>query len=443
MRLLKAYRKDRALPVAVGLSMALVMACQEESPTSIAEGDLPGSPVTVEILLPWSDFASNLEVFGGFGSPEDLRQGVVANQFAGTLNARTLLRFLPYPTVVTVRDSAGTARPDADLTYIGGTLIAFFDTLASTNVGPVNLGLGATQSTWDATTVTWTFAADTVNDPLPWGEPGAGPVTDLGMATWDPAAGDSVLFTLDSATVNAWADSTDLSRGARIELFDAGPRLQMNGAILRLNVRPSLDPDTVIELVVGTRDITFVYDPNPEPPPDGVRVGGAPAWRTVLDVGINPILTGPAEICAVVSCPHTLTAGQVSHAALVLTSRATDPAFQPTDSIGLDVRPVFNRAAMPKAPLGNSLVLDLLGRRVGPDAFGSAPGQVIEIPFTKFIRDLVRGEREDGSVAPTALVLLTVFEPISIAFASFEGPGSPNEPFLRLILTIGPPIRLP
>jgi hypothetical protein len=133
----------------------------------------------------------------------------------------------------------------------------------------------------------------------------------------------------------------------------------------------------------------------------------------------------------------------VSHAALVLTSRSTEAAFQPTDSIGLDVRPVFNRSAMPKAPLGNSLILELFGRRVGPEAFGSTPGEVIEIPFTTFIRDLIRGVRDDGVVAPDALALLSVFEPISIAFASFEGPGSANEPFLRLVLTIGPPIRLP
>ena len=106
--------------------------------------------------------------------------------------------------------------------------------------------------------------------------PEPAPVADLGTATWDPATGDSVLFTVDSATVNAWADTTDLSRGARIELFDVGPRLQMNGAILRLDVRPSLDPDTLVQLVVSTLDITFVYDPFPQPPPDGVRIGGRP-----------------------------------------------------------------------------------------------------------------------------------------------------------------------
>jgi hypothetical protein len=440
---LGAYSRRKALIAAVGLSVAVVAACEEQTPTAIGDGELPGEPITVEVRIPWSDFASNLEVFGGYGSPEDLGRGVVANQFAGTLDARTLIRFAAYPTQATVRDSTGAERPDTDLTFLGGRLVAFFDTLASTNTAPVTLGLGATQTEWDATTTTWAFAVDTINDERPWGEPGAGPVAALGTATWDSSLGDSVLFAVDSTMVAAWGDTTDLGRGGRIELLDVGARLQMNGAVLRLDVRPSINPDTVVEVTVLTRNVTFVYDPFPQPPPDGVRIGGAPAWRTVLDVDVPPELSGPAEFCAVVSCPHTLEPAEISYAALVLTSRATDPAFQPTDSIGLDVRPVFSRAAMPKAPLGGSLVADLLGRRVAPEAFGSAPGELIEIPVTSFARDLLRGTDETGNPAPSTLALLSVFEPSSIAFASFEGPGSPNEPFLRLILTIGPAVRVP
>ena len=163
----------------------------------------------------------------------------------------------------------------------------------------------------------------------------------------------------------------------------------------------------------------------------------------MLDVDIPTVINGPASFCAVVSCPHTLTPVQISSASLVLTSRTTELAFQPTDSIRLDVRPVLQRAAMPKSPLGQSLIADILGRAVGPDAFGPTAGQQIEVPFTSFARDLVRGTDEDGNPAPTALALLSVIEPISIAFASFEGPGTAGEPMLRLVLTIGPPVELP
>jgi hypothetical protein len=174
-----------------------------------------------------------------------------------------------------------------------------------------------------------------------------------------------------------------------------------------------------------------------------MRIGGAPSWRTVLDVALPTELNGPPEFCAAVGCPHTLEFGQISFAALVLTSRMTEAAFQPTDSIGLDVRTVLLRAALPKAPLGPSLIAAFLGRQVSPDAFGSQAGERIEIPITSFVRALVVGDDGSGRVPSNTLALLSVFEPISIAFASFHGPGGADEPRLRLVLTIGPAVELP
>ena len=167
-------------------------------------------------------------------------------------------------------------------------------------------GPGWRRGGWDATTPPWAFAIDTISDQRAWGEAGAGPVADLGSAIWDPATGDSVSFVIDSATIAAWADTTDLSRGARIALLEVGARLQMNGAVLRLNVRPSLDPDTIIELTSSTRNITFVYDPFPPPPPDGIRIGGAPAWRTVLGVPAPAPVNAPPEVCPSGSFPPLL-----------------------------------------------------------------------------------------------------------------------------------------
>ncbi|MDH3271823.1 MAG: hypothetical protein OEN56_10840, partial [Gemmatimonadota bacterium] len=425
------------------LACAAAYGCEQELPTGVGLQPLPGEPITVELEIPWSEFASNLEVFGGYGSPEDLNRGYVANQFADTLDARTLMRFTAYPGAVTARDSTGAQRPDSVITFVGGRLVAVFDTVASTNTGPVVVAVGRLQQEWDPTTTTWEAAIDTINDLRPWSEVGAGPVIGVDTVTWDPAAGDSVVFSLDSATVAAWADTDDLSRGARLEMIDTGSRLQLNGATLRLDIRPSIDPDTIIELSVGTSALTFIYSPFPEPPPDGVRIGGAPSWRTVLDVAIPEVFNGPPEFCAQVGCPFTPEPGQISFAALRLTSRTTEAAFQPTDTVRLDVRPVFARASMPKSPLGTSLIAAPLGRSVRPDAFGASAGDLIEVPFTAFARDLLRGEDLAGNPAPSSLALLSVFEPISISFASFEGPGSANEPTLRLVLTIGPPVELP
>lgn len=410
---------------------------------AIQDGALPGEPITVEVDIPWSEFASNLQVFGGYGSPQDLGQGFIAEDFAGTLDARTLLRIGAFPVVATVRDSSGTQRPDSSLTFISGRLVAFFDTIASTSTGPVTLAIGATTTEWNGPTASWDFAVDTINDQRAWPEAGGGPVTPVSTAVWDRAAGDSVVFPVDSATLVLWQDTTDLSAGVRFDMVDPGSRLKMLGARLQLDARPSLNPDTIIELAAPTRRVTFIYTPNAAPPPDGIRIGGAPSWRTVVDVSIPSVLTGPPSFCAVVSCPHTLSPIEISSAALVLSSRTTDPAFQPSDSIRLDVRPVYDRAALPKSPLGQSLIADILGRGVAPEAFGASPGVQITVPFTSFARDLLRGVDALGNTPPNTLALLSVLEPFSISFASFEGPGGPSEPFLRLVLTIGPPVELP
>ena len=47
-------------------------------------------------------------------------------------------------------------------------------------------------------------------------------------------------------------------------------------------------------------------------------------------------------------------------------------------------------------------------------------------------------------MSPTkTLALLSVFEPISIAYASFHGPGDENGPVLRLVVTVGRAMELP
>ena len=425
-----------------GLTALGVVACEEQSPTSLDPTLLPPEPITVELRIPWEDFASNLEVIGGFGILAALGTGVLAKSFAGTHDARTILRFEAYPTELQVRDTTGTTRNDDSLTFIGGRVVAFLDTIASTNEGPVLLGLGAIQNEWDVRTVTWTTAVDTINDQRSWPEAGAGPVAPLATAEWDPTTGDSVSFELDSAQVALWADASDESRGARIELLTAGERIQIAGVVLRLNTRPSLNPDSTFFVNVRRQDITFVYNPFPEPPTDGIRVGGAPAWRTILDVRMPAQLNGPQALCAVVQCPVTLHASELNYAALVLRTRRTEGAFQPTDTVGIDVRPVLSRETLPKAPLGASL-LGLAGRLIGPEFFGDQAEQDVEIPITTFARNLLIGADEAGLEPSETLALLSLLEPVSIAFASFHGPGSEGAPFLKLIVTVGRSVELP
>ncbi len=426
----------------LGLAALGVVACEEQSPTSLDESVLPQEPITLELSIPWEDFASNLEVIGGFGVPAEIGRGVLAKSFGGTLDARTLLRFAAYPTEASVRDTTGTTRTDGSLTFIGGRLVAYLDTIGNTNEGPVLLALGATQNEWDSRSVTWTAAVDTINHQRSWPEAGAGPVAPVSTAEWDPESGDSVSFELDSAQVAEWADISDPSKSARIELLTEGERIEIRGAVLQLSTRPSLNPDTTIFLPVLRRDISFIYNPSPEPPPDGIRVGGVPAWRTVLDVHMPEQLDGPEALCAVVTCPVALHASELNYAAIVFRSRRTEEAFQPTDTVGIDARPVLSRETLPKAPLGSSM-LGLAGRLLGPEVFGDQAGQDIEIPITLFARDLITGETDVGLEPPETLALLSLREPVSIAFASFHGPGSEKAPFLRLIVTVGRSVGLP
>jgi len=429
-----------ALLALVALAVA---GCQEESPTSVDLSLLPPTPVTLTIQLPWSSFGSNLAVHGGYSHPAQLTETIIARSYGpDALNANTLLRFASYPISATVRDSDGALRQDPAIAFYAGYVVAFFDSIASTNTGPVTIGLGALETPWNAPTATWDLAFDTLADQRPWPEPGGGPFTLLDSRDWDPASGDSVLFFLDSAQIAAWSDPGDPESGARVELLTDGERLRMIGAALRLNTRSSINPDTALVLSVLAGEVTFVYDVDATPPVDGMRVGGAPAWRTTLDVAVPAQLTGPPALCAAVTCPFTLSPGDVSFASLTLRSRAPPLTFRPTDSVSIDVRAVLSSGALPKSPLGASLIPNGIGQFVDPSLFlPTGEGSAVEIPITSYVRAFLSGPDASGRAPPTTLALLGGPEPSSFTFAEFFGPG-PNEPELKLVVTVSPPLEV-
>jgi hypothetical protein len=267
-------------------------------------------------------------------------------------------------------------------------------------------------------------------------------VTPLTTRDWIPADGDSVQLFLDSAQVALWNDAESGASGARLELLTDGERLQILEAGLRLMTRSSIDPDTVLILDARVRDFTIVYDVEPAPPADGMRLGGVPSWRTVLDVTVAGTLDGPPELCAAVGCPFTLLPRHVSYAGLALRSRSPADAFQPTDSVALDVRPVLSRASLPKSPLGSSLIADQLGQRLAPALFGALEGSSVEVPITDYVKAFLTGLDPSGRPPPGTLALLSAPEPASFTFAEFFGPGGPNEPVLKLVVTVSPPMEL-
>jgi hypothetical protein len=222
-----------------------------------------------------------------------------------------------------------------------------------------------------------------------------------------------------------------LTEGARATVIDAD---------LRILARPNVNRDTIITLTAPATRLTFVYDPVPEPTGDRIRIGGAPSWRTVLRLDLPRTLDGPAEFCARVGCPFELTSRSLNNATLVLTTAESQGPFRPTDSLFVDARTVLSPETLPKSPLSSSLVGGL-GISMPPEAFGDSAGIEVSLPVTGFVRGLLSDVEAVASFR--SLALLTPIEPLGIGFGTFAGPGSPDAPRLRLILTVADTVVLP
>lgn len=432
------------------LAAAVVVSsgCDETSPTAADPSLLPVAPTTVEVRIPFSDFGHDVGKTPGYGRVSALNTALVANRFQGALDARALVRFADYPASVSVANDAGVVVTDTSLAFLRGRVVALIDTTNAVYDGPVTLVAEALNGgRWDSRSVSWDRAVDTVPDMRDWPEPGAGPAVAVDTAVWDPSSGDSIVFEVDSITVNAWADTTDAGRGLRVSAADAGTRLELSSVLLRLDVLPSVRPDTLLERPVDITSKGFVYDAGPPPPSAGeFRVGSAPSWRTTFGVQLADTLNGPPELCEAFGCPFLLTAESVNYAALTLTTAPSPPGFQPDDTLSLDVRAVLSEQELPKSPLSASLLGPSsagFGVRIPPEYFEEGSSGTVSMGITSFIQDLLRGETPLGDPAPTTLALLTLFEPLSLEILTFEGAGTDEEPYLRMILTtrVGVPLR--
>jgi hypothetical protein len=423
-----------ALPILSAAVLLVASSCAQEDPTSLDGGVLPAAPRTVEVILPWSAFGDSVRIIGGYGGPNDLPGGLVASRYQGELDARALVRLNPVPQSFLVRDSTGTTRGDTAFTYLGGRIVALVDTFRTRVAGPVELAVSYVEEDWHSATATWDFLVDSIGDQRGWTEPGGGPATLLATATWDPAQGDSIFFPIDSLQVAVLEDdSVEVRRTLRFDMVTDGELAQLAGALLQVEAVPSINQDTTVTLTATGRQTTFIFTPEPGTPASGLRAGGAPAFRSILVLDVPTVLEGPAEFCALVECPFTLTQEALNHASLLLTSRPTTPtAFQPTDSLRLDLRPVLAPERLPKAPLGASF-FGILGAPVAPEAFQGAGGVEIPITVTTFVRRLL--DPETGAEEPNQLALTSAVEPFSFSYGDFQGPGEAGEPRLRLILT--------
>jgi len=428
---------------AVLAGLLLAWGCTDEVPT-VEDGSLiPVGAETVEILLPFSDFARDFQVFGGFASVSALASPVVAREFRGDFESRALVRFQNLPGVIQVRPPGQESTvPDSAFTPIGGRLIVRIDTLSLRPDGPVEVEAGALLAPWHLESANWEFAVDTLGDRRAWEEPGGGPVRALGSGIWRPdEESDSLVVSVDSLTATEWVEGDVASRSARFEMRTSGALARLTSMTFQADVRSSVDSDTIVTISADLAATTFVFTPDPGVAANEIRIGGAPSRRAFFRFQLPSRVESGSPICQAVQCPLEITADRIMFAGLVMETLPVVPAaFQPADTLRLDVRPALAPDRIPRSPLGRSV--QAAPRPLAPSAFQEGGETRIEIPMTGFIQSLLQDPDPDDPV-PTTVALLSPVEPTGFTFASLAGPGMEGEPFLRLILSISEGVQLP
>ncbi len=429
---------------ALGLSTLLVLGgCADGLPTTNDEGLIPVDAETLEVLLPFDLFATDFGVFAGFGSQADLPGALIAHEYEGELDSNGLIRFGALPAFITVPPpQGGPAQIDSAFVPVSGVVTLFFDSLSVRGPVPIELELSATETPWDLRTASWTHAADTLGGPVEWPEAGGGDARVLWTGEWSGTPGDSLIVEVDSLTVSEWADTSRADRGLRIRTTTAGSRVRMSFAQLQVNVATEVNPDTLVAVLAQGIQTTFIYTPEPALSTSAFQIGGAPSRRATFRIELPATLQGDAAICQRIQCPFALTADRLLYAGLELTTHGVEPrAFQPLDTLTFDIRPVLSPDRLPRSPLGSPV--QALGRRIGPEAFVPGGGQVVEIPMTRYVRDVMNRSEPGATPTPNTISILSLVEPTTFEFASFFGPGTSSPPRLRLILTLSEGLTLP
>ena len=416
---------------------AAAWGCTEKISTAPDLGFMQIDPRTVEALIPFGDFVDDVQVFGGYGSAADLRRGFVAQDFGG-LNARTLVHIGDYPTTVVGSETQS---------FADGRVVLVFDTLRGTLDLPVDVELFGVQEQWHPPTVTWEVVVDTAGDRREWGQPGGGVTTLLGAGVFDIRSNleevdgftDSMNIFVNAATVAALGDPTSGMTGLLVAGANPGTLLHLVDVSLRIIT--SSEPDTLVEASAPLEDLSFMFDPAPTPPLGWLRVGGTPAWRTVLTMSIPRTVTGTPEVCGAVGCEVDLTEVDLNLAELLLTTRQTEPEFQPQDTTRVNILTVLSPELLPRSPLGEP-VLPFL-RSFPPELFSIQAGTQVAFPVTTLVTRILAVAAATDTVPVISIALFSDPEPSTIGFASFQGAGGASAPALRLLYTIANPVGLP
>lgn len=415
------------------LAPLVTVACGEENPTEVGGGLLPSDAVrTFEVFLEPHQYMAFDTAFGLYSDPVDANFTIVAHDFDDGLESHGLVRF-SIPSSINVIDTLGVGRLDTVPTYIGGTMRILVDTVRSSEP-PVRLALYRTTEAWDGT-ATWTHRRDSAGVQLPWAVPGG--VRGLLVDTATYAAGDTLQFRVDSATIAAWRNTGDPTRGAMIVAETPGSRVRLSLASLDVQAVSSWRPDTVYT-TFGTRLArTFIFTPEQPETVSDPRVGGTPSWRTIIRLQARlDTVTVPCP--GEPGCRVRLGDVMLSHAGLRLQPTQPPPGLRPEADLVIGA---YVLAATPLVPLQRSPLTELVGVGSVPASRFLAPdAPVFELSITELMRRALMPPEQwpEGAVPPTHLALAPGPDPILFGFATFE-----SMPRLRLIVSTARELQLP
>jgi len=428
----------------IGAVGGMAAGCSDGIPTASEPGLIPIDAETFVVELPFEAFASEFRVDGGYGSPVDLIAAALARSDQGGDESRPLIRWGPLPGSLAVPRADGSGSvSDTTWTVVGGELVLRVDSARFAGGDEFQVEAHRVAEPFDPWTASWTMAVDTLGDRRSWSAPGGGEREFLGSVAWVPSLGDSLVVALDSAMAARLGDRAAPNRGVLVRTTTDGAFLRLFDARLRLQVRPASRPDTVLILQPTAMETTFIHSGNPIVEAGQVAASGAPAFRSSFRLSLPEQVTATGAVCgAAATCLIDLTADRLVFAGLVLTTvPPSSSLYLPADTIPIELRPVLAPGLLPRAPLG--VPVQAQPRRVPPSAFEGAAGNRVEIPMTRYLRDLIRGPGPGEEPVPSTLSLLAGTEPFGLGIATFAGPGTQGAPRLRLILTRSDGVSLP
>ncbi|HSM36580.1 MAG TPA: hypothetical protein VK837_09315 [Longimicrobiales bacterium] len=406
--------------------------CTDEDVTGTGRELVAGGVVrTSEIVLSADAFLVADTSLGGFS---DLNTAVtlLALDVGAGLEARGALRFGAAPISIDVATDSTTIVQDTLATLVGGRLQLVIDTLAPASPDSVRLLVEAIQEAWDPATATWENRVDSAFSTVPWSSPGGGARVPVDSVVWTQGT-DSISFTVDSATAAAWTDVSEPGRGTLVSAATDGAQLELNTAILWLSYRPSVLPDTVIEVGVNLNARTTLLT-EPAPPADLLLIGGAPARRAFLRFapGLDTLPVPCPE--AGVDCGLTLADADLTFVSLELTAA-------PAPGLPVIVRPASLTARAvtpdPRFPLERAPLRFTAGSTVveADTLAGGVLDPSIALDVTAFTRGLVEGSEEVGDL----LAIATLSEGFRFGTIGVRPLAHPDGPRLRLVITVASP----